>query len=254
MSRQNFYKSRKSRRRKRVDVSFIRARVEQQRAIQPRPGGLKLYTILRDTLLDAGIKIGRDRFLNVLRQEGLMLEPLPKQPRTTNSAHNLPVFTNLVKDMELTGPNQVWVSDITYIRTYEDFVYLCLISDKYSRKIVGYHVGYTMKTEDCLKALNMALRDLPDDANPIHHSDRGGQYCSHKYVKKLSDMGMKISMTEVNHCAENAQAERVNGILKQKYYLNSSFRDLKQAKRAVDEAVWFDVTRGDTPQVCADKH
>lgn len=237
MSRQNFYKSRKSRRRKRVDVSFIRTQVEQQRAIQPRLGGLKLYTILRDTLLDAGIKIGRDRFLNVLRQEGLMLEPLPKQPRTTNSAHNLPVFTNLVKDMELTGPNQVWVSDITYIRTYEDFVYLCLISDKYSRKIVGYHVGYTMKTEDCLKALNMALRDLPDDANPIHHSDRGGQYCSHKYVKKLSDMGMKISMTEVNHCAENAQAERVNGILKQEYYLNSSFRDLKQAKRAVDEAV-----------------
>lgn len=243
MSRQNYYKSRTTRQRREVDEGLVKQLVEAERAIQPRLGGLKLHSILREELDAEGIHLGRDRFFAVLRRQALLLEPLPKAPRTTNSTHSLPVFTNLIKDMELTGPNQVWISDITYIRTREDFLYLSLITDKYSRKIVGYHLGATLETNDTLRALRMALGKLPEGVKPIHHSDRGCQYCSHDYVNELKDHGLKVSMTEEDHCAENAQAERVNGILKQEYFLNYEFRSAEQAQRAVAEAVCLYNTR-----------
>jgi putative transposase len=237
MTPQNFYKRREVRRRKKVDEGLIKRLVETERALQPRLGGLKLHSMLREELASEGVSLGRDRFFEVLKNQALRLEPLPKAPRTTNSAHSLPVFTNLVKKTEQTGPNQVWISDITYIRTREDFAYLSLITDKYSRKVVGYHLGRTLETQDTLTALKMALAQLPEGAKPVHHSDRGCQYCSHEYVKELKAHGLEVSMTEVNHCAENAQAERVNGILKQEYFLNYEFRSVDQAQRAVDEAV-----------------
>jgi putative transposase len=243
MTPQNFYKGRRIRQRQKVDEQLVKQLVEAERAVQPRLGGLKLHHMLREELADNGVSLGRDRFFEVLRNQELLLEPLPKAPRTTNSAHSLPVFTNLVRDLELTGPNQVWVSDITYIRTHEDFVYLSLITDKYSRKVVGYHVGRTLEAQDTLKALAMALEQLPEGAHPIHHSDRGCQYCSHEYVKELKDHGMAVSMTEENHCAENAMAERVNGILKQEYFLNHVFQSAAQVRKAVDEAVWLYNTR-----------
>lgn len=243
MTPQNFYKSRSVRQRQRVNEHLVKQLVDAERAVQPRLGGLKLHSILREELAAEGVVLGRDRFFDVLRNQALLLEPLPKAPRTTNSAHSLPVFTNLIKDFDLTGPNQVWVSDITYIRTNEDFVYLSLITDKYSRKVVGYHVGRTLEAQGTLKALTMALEQLPEDAHPIHHSDRGCQYCSHEYVKALQDRGMPVSMTEENHCAENAMAERVNGILKQEYFLNYTFQTVAQVYKAVDEAVWLYNTR-----------
>ena len=243
MSPQNFYKSRKIRQRKKVNELLVKRLVEAERAIQPRLGGLKLHSMFREELAAEDVRLGRDRFFDVLRNQALLLEPLPKAPRTTNSAHSLPVFTNLVKDLELTGPNQVWVSDITYIRTREDFAYLSLITDKYSKKIVGYHLGQTLSAEDTLEALNMAIATLPEGVRPIHHSDRGCQYCSHEYVKRLKDQGLAISMTEEDHCAENAMAERMNGILKQEYFLNYEFRTVAQAHRAVDEAVRLYNTR-----------
>lgn len=237
MSRQNFYKSRKIRERRKVDESLVKELVLSERAHQPRLGGLKLHGMLRADLAAEDVKLGRDRFFEVLRNQGLLLEPLPKAPRTTNSSHSLPVFGNKIKDLVLTGPNQVWISDITYIRTREDFAYLSLITDKYSRKVVGFHLGRTLESADTLKALRMALSNLPEGAKPIHHSDRGCQYCSHDYVNELQANGLGISMTEIDHCAENAQAERVNGILKQEYFLNYEFRSLEQAQRAVEEAV-----------------
>jgi putative transposase len=243
MTPQNFYKSRSVRQCQKVNEQLVKQLVEAERAVQPRLGGLKLHHMLREELAAEGVSLGRDRFFEVLRNQALLLEPLPKAPRTTNSAHSLPVFTNLIKDHELTGPNQVWVSDITYIRTQEDFVYLSLITDKYSRKVVGYHVGRTLETQDTLKALTMALGELPEGAHPIHHSDRGCQYCSHEYVKVLKDHGMPVSMTEEDHCAENAMAERVNGILKQEYFLNHVFQSVAQVCKAVDEAVWLYNTR-----------
>lgn len=243
MTPQNFYKSRSVRQLQKVNEELIKQLVEAERAIQPRLGGLKLHSMLREELAAAGVKLGRDRFFEVLKNQGLLLEPLPKSPRTTNSRHNLPVFTNQIKDLELTAPNQVLVSDITYIRTTEDFAYLSLITDKYSRKVVGYHVGRTLEAQDALKALAVALEQLPDEAHPIHHSDRGCQYCSHEYVNELNAHGVQVSMTERDHCAENALAERVNGILKQEYFLNCVFQSVAQVRQAVDEAVWLYNTR-----------
>jgi putative transposase len=243
MSRQNFYKSRRVRRRKGVDELLVKQMVLTERALQPRLGGLKLHSMLREDLEAEDVSLGRDRFFEVLRNQALLLEPLPKAPRTTNSAHSLPVFRNLVKDMEVTGPNQVWISDITYVRTHEAFAYLSLITDKYSRKVVGYHLGSTLETHETLKALKMALDELPEGVHPVHHSDRGCQYCCHEYVDQLHKYGLRVSMTEVDHCAENAQAERMNGILKQEYFLNHKFRTVVQARRAVDEAVHLYNTR-----------
>ena len=145
--------------------------------------------------------------------------------------------------MELSGPNQVWVCDITYIRTLDDFAYLSLITDSFSRKIVGHHLAKTLTAQDALRALDMALKGLPKGAKSIHHSDRGCQYCSHEYVERLTGNGLKISMTEQDHCAENAMAERVNGILKQEYFLKNEFRSVAQARVAVDEAVRLYNTR-----------
>jgi transposase InsO family protein len=153
------------------------------------------------------------------------------------SAHSLPVFPNVIHDLEATCSNHIWVCDITYIRLRDEFAYLALITDVYSRKIVGYHLGRSLKTEEALKALDMALATVADGPKPIHHSDRGCQYCSHKYVEALHSHELRISMTEVNHCAENALAERMNGILKQEYGLRNEFRNMEAAQCFVDQAV-----------------
>ncbi len=243
MSRKNFYKGRTQRERQDVESGLIEQLVRAERALQPRLGGKKLYHVLESKLAEAGVRIGRDRFFEVLREKGLLLDPLPKAPRTTNSRHSLPVFRNLLADMKIDGPNQAWVSDITYIRTDKGFLYLSLITDAWSRKIVGYHAGDTLETEGCLKALEKAVKELEEGMFPTHHSDRGCQYCSHAYTGQLREYGLGISMTEEMHCYENAKAERVNGILKQEYYLGGSFRTKQQAVAAVDQAVYLYNTR-----------
>jgi transposase InsO family protein len=243
MSRQNYYKKRKQRERKAADGGLIGQLVRGERALQPRLGGKKLLRLLKPQLAQEGINIGRDRFFGVLREQGLLLEPLPTAPRTTDSRHSLPVFRNLVKDLELDGPNQAWVADITCIRTDEGFLYLSLLMDRWSRKTVGCHAGDTLEAEGALRALNRALASLPAGASPTHHSDRGCQYCSHRYVEKLQARGLAISMTGELHCYENAHAERLNGILKQEYGLGVSLRSKQQALRAIDEAVVLYNTR-----------
>lgn len=243
MSRQNFYKGRKQRQRRQIDADLIEELVKAERAFQPRLGGKKLHYILKPKLLEAGVRIGRDRFFAVLGERGLLLERLPKAPRTTNSRHSLPIFVNQLAKMKLTGFNQAWVSDITYIRTDEGFLYLSLITDAWSRKIVGYHAGDTLETEGCLMALEKAVKELMDGLFPMHHSDRGCQYCSHLYTGKLREYGLGISMTEENHCYENAKAERVNGILKQEYGLGIPFCTKQQAIASVDQAVMLYNTR-----------
>ena len=243
MSRQNFYKERKRRRRDAVDEGLVKTLVNEERRIQPRLGGQKLYVLLKDTLASCGVKLGRDRFFQVLKSQRLLLEALPKGPRTTCSGHSLPVFENLVKDIVVSEPNEAWASDITYIRTQEGFGYLSLITDMGSRKIVGYHLSRTLEAQETLLALRMAIKGKADGVHPIHHSDRGCQYCCHEYVKVLKDNNMAISMTEEHHCAENAIAERVNGILKQEYYLRDEFRTMDQALSAVKEAIHLYNTR-----------
>ena len=244
MSRQNFYVRRKERQREAVDAALVVELVQKERQVQPRLGTRKLQVLLQKDLEEAGVKIGRDRFFEVLREKDLLVPP-PKAdfPRTTNSYHCLPVFTNRLKDFEVTKPNEAWVVDFTYVRTALGFVYLALLTDKKSRKIVGYHCGDTLEAEGCVKALEMALRELPAGAKPIHHSDRGSQYCCHEYVNRLVDRGLPISMTESNHCAENALAERMNGILKCEYGLGQEFKSKEDARRAADQAVHLYNTR-----------
>ena len=239
MSRQNYYKRRAARGRKAVDEDLVVQLVKRERQQQSRLGVRKLHHILSDDLHESGVEVGRDRMFEILRSHDLLVEPLPKSPRTTNSRHSLPVFRNLVAELVTTGPNQVWASDLTYIRTAEGFEYLSLNMDLHSRKVVGFHCGDDLSTAGCLEALEQALADLPEDSHPIHHSDRGCQYCSHDYVRRLTDRGLTPSMTEENHCAENATAERLNGILKQEYGLGWEFRTRAQARAAVEQAVWL---------------
>ncbi|MCA1810028.1 MAG: IS3 family transposase [Lentisphaerae bacterium] len=239
MSRQNYYAARRLRRRREIDEDMIVELVKRERRLQPRLGGRKLLHLVRPELREAGVSIGRDRFFEVLAEADLLVEPKPSTPRTTNSRHSLPVFLNLMTGKTLRMPNEAWVSDLTYIRTDEGFMYAALITDAYSRKIVGAHIGDSLEAQGCLLALDQALRELPDGKAPIHHSDRGCQYCCHEYVERLQSRGLPISMTQVMHCYENAQAERINGILKQEYELDRTFRTKAQARAAFEQAVYL---------------
>ena len=168
----------------------------------------------------------------------LLIERKRSYTKTTNSYHRFYKWCNLLQDIELTSSNQAWGSDITYLRTINGFVYLFLITDLYSRKIVGWSLSESLSIEGGLEALQMGLSSRKDKSSRlIHHSDRGIQYCSKDYVKRLQRAGVSISMTEENHCYENAKAERVNGILKDEFYLNSTFHTFAQALKSVRSAI-----------------
>lgn len=239
MSRQNYYAARRLRQRRGIDEAMILELVNRERQMQPRLGGRKLLHLLKEEFKDADVRIGRDRFFELLAENDMLVVPKPGIPHTTNSRHSLPVFFNVLADKELRWPNEAWVSDLTYIRTDEGFLYAALITDAYSRKIVGAHIGDSLEAQGCLTALEQALKSLPVGKYPIHHSDRGCQYCCHEYVERLQARGLVISMTQVMHCYENAQAERVNGILKQEYELDRRFRTKAQARKAFEQAVWL---------------
>lgn len=238
MTPQNYYARRRAWHRQEVDVQLMLELARAERAHQPRLGVRKLYHLIGVELQAAGVKMGRDRLFEELKKAGLLVERKPSEwPKTTNFNPALPVFKNLIKRRQLTGRNQVWVADITYIRTQEAFLYLGLITDKWSRKIVGFHLGETLETGSVLKALAMALRGLKQRERPIHHSDRGCQYASHAYVNVAQQAGLTMSMTEKNHSAENALAERMNGILKQEYWLDANFEFKGQARKATVEGI-----------------
>ena len=244
MTPQNYYARRSMRSRREVDLALVLELVKAEREQQPRLGVRKLYHLIAPELKAAGVKLGRDQLFMELGKAGWLVARKPSQwPKTTQVDPNLPVFKNLIKRRSATGPNQVWVADITYIRTQEAFLYLGLITDRWSRKIVGYHLGETLETEQVLKALAMALKGLKGSARPIHHSDRGCQYASHAYVEAIQKAGLTMSMTEKNHSAENALAERVNGILKQEYWLDANFENRQQARQATSHGICMYNTR-----------
>src|SRR6266849_7918320 len=238
MSPQNYYARRTAWCRQEVDRDLMLELVRAERRVQPRLGVRKLYYIIQVELKAAGVKMGRDRLFEELGKAGLLVERKASQwPKTTNFEPALPLFKNLIKSRPVSGRNQVWVADITYIRTQEAFMYLGLITDKWSRKIVGFHLGATLETASVLKALAMALKGIKPRERPIHHSDRGCQYASHAYVKVVQQAGLRMSMTEKNHGAENALAERVNGILKQEYWLDANFESSLAARRATLQGI-----------------
>jgi putative transposase len=237
LSRQAFYKGEKRRRRQAVDRAAVAEVVRQERKLQPRLGGRKLLALLGPHLDEMGVQVGRDRFFDILREKELLVEPLRAKARTTDSRHFFHTWPNLLRHVEPTMAHQVWVGDLTDVRTLEGFLFLSLLTDGYSRKIVGHHASDTLEAEGCLMALRMALGQLPTEANPIHHTDRGIQYCCREYVEKLLGRGIAISMTEENHCYENAKAERVNGILKGEYRLDFIFPTKAAALEAIRQAI-----------------
>jgi len=244
MTRQNYYARRRQRQRCQVDGEFVAQLVVKERQIQPRIGTRKLQWMLREELKQAGVKIGRDRLFEELRARELLVKRrAAEHAHTTDSRHGMAIFPNLIKERAAAKANEIWVGDLTYVRTREGFVYLALLTDKHSRKIVGYHCADTLEAVGCSKALEMALRTLPTGSKPIHHSDRGTQYCSREYVNRLRQTGLPISMTETNHAAENALAERVNGILKGEYGLGGECSTREQARRLAAEAVMLYNTR-----------
>lgn len=211
--------------------------VQNRRKSLPREGVRKLKKSLKDDFDKANLKVGRDTLFNILRKHNMLT--LRKKPsyRTTNSLHRFYKYKNSIKDLEVNRANQVWVSDITYIRTVKGFCYLALITDMYSRKIVGWDLSNSLELSGCVRALNKALYQAKGIEQLIHHSDRGIQYCSNVYTQILKRKNIGISMTEENHCYENALAERVNGILKDEFYLDQTFDSLTYAKRAAKNAI-----------------
>ena len=220
-----------------VAESVVVQLVQKRRRDQPRLGGKKLFKLLSDDLQQLERSIGRDKFFDILRDKDLLVKRKKKFQRTTNSYHRFRKYMNCFKDKKPTAPNQAWVSDITYIRTRQKFAYLFLITDAYSRKIVGWKLSDSLAIESAMEALSMAIRQCSCPKGVLHHSDRGFQYCSPQYVNLLLENKMIISMTEENHCYENAMAERVNGILKDEFFLDEEMPDLKTARRAVTQAI-----------------
>lgn len=211
--------------------------VQQIRHRQPRVGTRKLHRMLNERLKGDGIEVGRDHLFELLRTRNLLIRRRRNARQTTNSRHRLNKYRNLIRDLELTRPNQVYVSDITYLETLEGFCYLALVTDAHSRKIVGYDVSRSLSIEGSLRALEMALKPLHRAMPLIHHSDRGIQYCSHAYVDLLMKHGVQISMTEDNHVYENAKAERVNGILKNEFLLGETLVSFAVAKQLVHDSI-----------------
>lgn len=202
----------------------------------PRIGSRKLYFLLFEKLQQ--MKIGRDKFFDILRANHLLIHPKRSYHVTTNSHHRFKKHKNLLLEMGIKRPEQVWVSDITYIGKRDKPCYLSLVTDAYSKKIMGYYVADNLNTEGSLLALKMALKTRKDKTlQMIHHSDRGLQYCSDDYQKELFKNNIQCSMTNNGDPYENAVAERINGILKQEFFIDTYHRDLVTMKLIVKESI-----------------
>lgn len=210
--------------------------VDDIRKTMPRIGTRKLYHLLSNEL--QLMKIGRDKFFDILRANHLLIQPKRSYHVTTNSHHRFRKHQNRILDLEVNRPEQVWVSDITYIGKRDNPCYLSLVTDAYSKKIMGYYVADNMDTESSLKALKRALKQRKNKSSPlIHHSDRGLQYCANEYQKELNKNKVLCSMTQNSDPYENAVAERINGILKQEFMIDKYNQKAEIMKQVVKEAV-----------------
>jgi putative transposase len=214
-SRQGLYKAQQVHQQQCFVEELLVQQVNKLRIHQPRIGGRRLHYMLQPFMQQHQFTIGRDAFFEVLLNNGLLVRKRRRnKPVTTNSFHRYKKYKNLIKELIPVSSNQLWVSDITYITLQKGFAYLSLITDAYSRKIVGFYVSKTLEASGSIKALKMALQHNDNISTLIHHSDRGVQYCCNDYVGILNNRKIKISMTENGDPLENAIAERVNGILK----------------------------------------
>lgn len=236
-SRQGLYKAQKTHQKECFEEELLVQQVHKIRIHQPRIGGRRLHYMLQTFMQQHQISIGRDGFFELLLNNGLLVRKRKRnKPVTTNSFHRYKKYKNLIKELIPVSSNQLWVSDITYIGLQKGFAYLSLITDAYSRKIVGFYLSKTLESSGSIRALKMALQNNPNSSNLIHHSDRGVQYCCNAYVGILKNRKIKISMTENGDPLENAIAERVNGILKDEL-LEEEYKDFASAQHAVAKAI-----------------
>ncbi len=236
IDRQVYYRKISSRSHKQTQAGKVVAMVAAIRNTMPRIGTRKLYYLLFDKL--QLLKIGRDKFFDILRANHLLIQPKRSYHVTTNSHHRFRKHQNLVLDTVISRPEQVWVSDITYIGKREKPCYLSLVTDAYSKKIMGYYVAENLNTESSLMALKMAVKNrMNKEESLIHHSDRGLQYCADDYQNMLTKNNIKCSMTQNSDPYENAVAERINGILKQEFLIDTYHQDLSTMKMIVAETI-----------------
>ena len=236
INRQIYYRSTKRSRTSKNKAEQVVELVENIRMKMPKIGGRKLYFMLNEPLKT--LKIGRDKFFNILKANHLLITPKRSYHITTNSHHRFRKHKNLVLDYQITKPNQVWVADITYIGNRKNPSYLSLITDAYSKKIVGHYVAENLTTEGSLLALKKAINTTElKELSLIHHSDRGLQYCSDEYQKNLEKNNIKCSMTQNSDPYENAVAERINGILKQEFNIDKFDVETKIKRKIVEESI-----------------
>ncbi|MCP3659854.1 MAG: IS3 family transposase [Bacteroidetes bacterium] len=238
VSRQSYYKYKKVVKKLRKEENYILEEVMKIRKDHPKMGGRKLYYLIKPLMGKLNIKLGRDKFFDILSKHNMLIKRRIRSIRTIYSNHWYRKYPNLIKEKEIDYANQVWVSDITYWRIGEVFIFVTLITDMYSKKILGYSVTEQMKTSDILPALEMALKNQKGPSmDLIHHSDRGCQYCSQEYVSLLEKSKIKISMTESGDPLDNALAERMNGIMKTEYLKNIKVKNIKEARLALSKSV-----------------
>lgn len=236
IDRQVYYRKIRRKINKQSKAEQVVSMVIEIRKSMPRLGTKKLYYLLSDKL--QLIKIGRDKFFDILRANHLLIQPKRSYHITTNSHHRFRKHQNQILDLEINRPEQVWVSDITYIGKREKPCYLSIITDAYSKKIMGHYVADNLNTKSSLKALTTAIKQRKNKGLPlIHHSDRGLQYCANDYQSILNKNGILTSMTQNSDPYENAVAERINGILKQEFMIDKYNQDLDIMKRIVKEAI-----------------
>ena len=221
-----------------IEHELVLKAVAEIRAEHRSMGCRKLLGQLQPMLLEHQIKMGRDALFDLLAAHKLLIRKKRRKISTTQSSHPFRKYPNLIMGFEPDIPNQLWVSDITYFKTQAGYVYISLITDAYSRKIVGYHVADNLRSVETLQALKMAIKqEKPAPESLIHHSDRGFQYCSNEYVRLLNKRKALISMTEDGDPLDNAIAERINGILKEEYLRHYSINSLSEAKQALERTV-----------------
>lgn len=214
--------------------------VQSHRKLLFRIGTRKLHHLLQDKLVSKELKCGRDKLFDYLRQEDMLIKPRRRYVQTTNSKHWLRRYPNLTKDITISEPEQLWVSDITYIKTAEGNCYLNMVTDAFSRKIVGYSIADNMETTSMIQAYKMALNNKQHkQIQTMHHSDRGLQYCSKEYIELSKSHNCLISMTENGDPYENALAERMNRTIKEEFGLGESLKSKKIAEQMIKEAVYL---------------
>lgn len=237
-SRQYYYQTQEKVTEKLLMTEIVIAFVLEERDLASELGCKKLYKLYRDAPFEN--HYGRDAFINVLREFNLLLKKHQYKVKTTDSNHTNHIYPNLILDLEPTRPNEVWVSDITYIRLKDGFCYLSLITDMYSRRIMGYDLSPDLKYYHVGEALERAIINANTDLNGlIHHSDRGFQYTYKAYIEALNQQGIIPSMTQSGDPLENAIAERVNGILKKEWLNKHQFFSIDDVIPVLDDAIWY---------------